>query len=329
MASPFIESLRAEMRLRGYSIRTEKTYLGWIKRYIYFIGKRHPAEAGPLEVKEFLTFLAIEKNVAINTQKIALNAVVFMYHKVMGRDLGDLGFTLASKQRTIPTVMTVDEVRRIIAQLEGRNRLIIEILYGSGLRVTECLRLRVQDINLQRNALIIHDGKGRQDRQTLLPKSVRASISRQIELAIQIQAKDNLKGVGCSLPTALAKKYPNAFRSPAWAFLFPASGLCAHPYDGTYCRHHLHDSMVRKFLKQAVARAEVCTKRIGTHTFRHSFATHLLASGTDIRTLQELLGHNDVSTTQIYTHVLGQHYAGTSSPLDRITNGFGIGELAL
>lgn len=209
MASPFLESVRADMRLRGYSIRTEHSYLEWIKRYIYFTGKRHPVEAGGKEVKEFLTLLAGERKVAVNTQKVALNAVVYLYHKFFKMELGDLGFTLASKQRHLPSVLSVREAGLILDQLSGRNRLIIGLLYGSGLRVTECLRLRVQDVDLERLSLTIHDGKGRKDRQTLLAAGLRTSLQERIATAVTIQAKDNERGVGCSLPTALAKKYPN------------------------------------------------------------------------------------------------------------------------
>ncbi len=318
MPSPFLESLRDDMRLRGYSIKTEKSYMEWIKRYIYFIDKRHPETAGASEVKAFLTHLAVDRKVAINTQKVALNAVVFLYHKHLNRELGDLGFTLATKQRYLPSVLSMSEVAAILAKLAGRNKLIIELLYGSGLRVNECLRLRVQDVDIERLALTVRDGKGRKDRQTLLAAGLRQSMQSAISEAIELQKKDNDKGVGPSLPTALARKYPTAWRLHAWAYLFPASALCANPYDGTLCRHHLHDSVVRKFLQVAVREAGVTQKKIGTHTFRHSFATHLLAGGTDIRTVQELLGHNDVSTTQIYTHVVGRHYAGTASPLDRL-----------
>ena len=318
MPSPFLESLRNDMRLRGYSIKTEKSYMEWIRRYIYFIGRKHPETAGASEVKAFLTHLAVDRKVAINTQKVALNAVVFLYYKHLNRELGDLGFTLATRQRYLPCVLSMREVASILAKLEGRNKLIIELLYGSGLRVNECLRLRVQDVDIERLALTVRDGKGRKDRQTLLAAGLRQPVQSAMSDAIELQKKDNEKGVGPSLPTALARKYPNAWRTHAWAYLFPASGLCANPYDGTLCRHHLHDSVVRKFLQVAVREAGVTHKKIGTHTFRHSFATHLLAGGTEIRKVQELLGHIDVSTTQIYTHVVGRHYAGTASPLDRL-----------
>jgi len=318
MPSPFIRSISQDMRLRGYALRTEKTYLHWIRRFIHFIEKQHPEQVGANEVKAFLTWLAAERKVAINTQKVALNALVYLYHKYLNRELGELGFTLATKQRHLPTVLTVDEVRQILHQLEGRNRLIIQLLYGSGLRVNECLRLRVKGVDLERIALTVADGKGRKDRQTLLARSILESLRVQLDKAEIVQARDNQQGVGCALPTALARKYPNAFRSAGWAFVFPSNNLCAHPVDGTLCRTHLHDSVVRKFLASAVRQAGLTRKKVSTHTFRHSFATHLLAGGTDIRTVQELLGHNDLSTTQIYTHVLGKHYAGTESPVDRL-----------
>lgn len=213
MTSPFIESLRDDMRLRGYSIKTEKSYLEWIKRYIYFIEKRHPETAGASEVKAFLTYLAVDRKVAINTQKVALNAVVFLYQKFLNRELGDLGFTLATRQRYLPCVLTMKEVAAILAQLDGRNKLIIELLYGSGLRVNECLRLRVQDIDLGHLAVTVRDGKGRKDRQTLLASGLRQSLADAISEGIERQEKDNEKGVGPSLPTALARKYPTAYRT--------------------------------------------------------------------------------------------------------------------
>lgn len=318
MASAFLDSVRAEMRLRGFSLKTEKSYLYWITFYIRFNKRCHPSELDPREITRFLTYLAVERHVTSNTQKIALNALVFLYRKILQREVGDLGFKLATKQRQLPTVLTPDEVRRILDQLSGRNRLILALLYGSGLRVNECLRLRVQDIDLERECLIVRDGKGNKDRQTLLGRSLMQSLRETITEAIRIQQQDNEHGVGSSIPPALAKKYPNAWRNPAWAFVFPSTGLCRNPYNGVLCRHHLHDSVVRKFLAEAARKAGVVNKRVKCHTFRHSFATAMLAGGADIRTVQELLGHNDVSTTQIYTHVLGKHYAGSSSPLDRI-----------
>lgn len=318
MPSPFIESVRRELRLRGYSIRTEKTYLTWIRRFIYFIDKRHPSDVGAAEVRAFLSWLANERNVAVNTQRIALNALVFLYHKIFEQELGELGFTLASKQRHLPTVLSPGEVQRILDQLRGRNKLAIQLMYGSGLRVSECLRLRVMDIDLDRFALNIHDGKGKKDRQTLLSSLLKEPLQHAIRHAVQVQKLDNQQGIGCSLPHALGRKYPNAFRTPGWAYIFPSSGLCKHPVSGLQCRHHLHQSAIRKALHSAVSAAGITYKRVTCHTFRHSFATHMLAGGTDIRTVQELLGHNDVATTQIYTHVLGQHYAGSQSPLDRL-----------
>jgi integron integrase len=335
MKSPFIESVRAEIRLRGYSIRTEKSYLGWIKRFIYFNDKRHPKELGAKEVKAFLSWLANERNVAINTQKVALNAVVFLYHKILNRELGELGFSLASRQRCLPSVLTPPEVQKILDQLEGRNKLAIQLMYGSGLRVSECLRLRVQDIDLDRCSLTIRNAKGKKDRQTLLSPRLIDPLQQAIEHGVKVQELDNQQDIGCSLPYALGRKYPNAYRSPGWAFIFPSFGLCAHPVSGLQCRHHLHQTAIRKALRKAVSRAGITIKQVNCHTFRHSFATHMLSSGTDIRTVAapahpcargirtsmcstELLGHNDVKTTQIYTHVLGQHYAGSQSPLDRL-----------
>ncbi|MCB1667202.1 MAG: integron integrase [Porticoccaceae bacterium] len=318
MSSPFLESIRRDIRLRGYSIRTEKAYLYWIRFYINFNNKRHPSELGGPEVKAFLSYLASERHVAVNTQKVALNALVFLYHKVLNRDLGDLGFTLATRQRTLPVVLTADEVSRILACLQGRNRLIVELLYGSGLRISECLRLRVQDVELSRCAITVRDGKGNKDRQTLLSHKLIPELELFIEAVIQLQQQDNEQGVGPSLPFALGKKYPNAYRSPKWMFIFPSTSLCKHPITGVTCRHHLHQTVLRKALGKAVYEAGVLKKKVNCHTFRHSFATHLLQNGTDIRSVQELLGHNDVKTTQIYTHVIGQHYAGTKSPLDNL-----------
>ena len=238
-----------------------------------------------------------------------------MYHKFLGMDLGELGFSLATKQRALPVVLSREEVYRIINEMSGKHRTIIELLYGSGLRVSECLRLRVQDLDLPHLSLTVRDGKGNKDRQTLLSPTLVPALKDAAINAITLQKQDNLRDVGPSLPYAMGRKYPKAFRTPAWAFIFPSSTLCQHPVTGVTCRHHLHQSVTRKALKSAVQEAGIFNKRISCHTFRYSFATHLLEGGTDIPTVQELLGHNDVKTTQIYTHVLGKHYAGTQSPL--------------
>lgn len=316
-ASPFIESIRSEMRVRSYSIRTEKTYLFWIKRFILFNNKRHPTELGAPEVKAFLTWLVTSNNVAMNTQKVALNAIVFLYHKIMKIDLGDLGFKLATKQRTVPVVLSANEVSKILHNMTGTSKLVIEMLYGSGLRVNECLSLRIQDIVFDTLSIKVRDGKGNKDRQTLLSRNCIDRLKEHIDKAMRLQAEDNKIGFGPSLPYALGAKYPNAFRAPGWMFIFPSKNLCPHPRTNQLCRHHLHDSGIRKALKPAVIKAQVY-KKVNCHTFRHSFATHLLQTGTDIRSIQELLGHNDLATTQIYTHVIGQHFAGTVSPLDRL-----------
>ena len=318
MASQFIESVREAIRLRGYSLRTEKTYIYWIKQYIRFIGKKHPSGFGADEVTAYLSWLANERRVTVNTQKVALNALVFLYHKVLRKELGELGFSLATRQRYLPTVLAKQEVAAILEHLDDNKKLIVSLMYGSGLRVSEALRLRVQDIDFHRYSLTVHNGKGRKDRQTLLSERLKAPLKTAISNALKIQRQDNDQGVGCSMPVALGRKYPNAFKTPGWAFVFPSTTLCSHPLTGELCRHHLHQSVIRKAVKAAVNKAGIVNKRINCHTFRHSFATELLSGGADIRTVQELLGHNDVSTTQIYTHVLGQHYAGTRSPMDEI-----------
>tara|TARA_R110002110_G_scaffold414951_1_gene647005 strand:+ start:292340 stop:293299 length:960 start_codon:yes stop_codon:yes gene_type:complete len=318
MGSAFIESVRRDMRLRGYSYATEKTYLTWIKRFIYFCGKQHPADVPLDEITNYLSHLAADRHVSVNTQKLALNALVYLYQKFLKIEIGDLGFKLASRQRYIPTVLSPNEVKLILEKLKGRNKLIVQLLYGSGLRVNECLRLRIMDIDLEKGALTVRDGKARKDRMTILSPSLSSELKSFISAARKIQLQDNLQNVGPSLPPALRRKMPNAYRHPGWAYIFPASSLCNHPLDGTLCRHHLHQTVVRKFLKQAVNAAGIVNKRVTCHAFRHSFATTMLAGGADIRTVQELLGHNSVKTTQIYTHVLGKHYAGSVSPLDHI-----------
>lgn len=320
--SPFLEDIRREMRVGGYSLRTEKTYLGWIKRFILFHNKRHPKQMGVHEVRNFLTWLAAERHVAANTQKTALNSLAFLYNSYLKQPLGDIGFRQSNKPPKLPVVLSQQEVGLILQQLDGHYRTIFELLYGSGLRISECLRIRIKDIDLERSCLTVRSGKGDKDRTTLLSPSLAQPLTALMEKAVSLQQRDNRSGLGPSLPDALHRKYPNAFRQPAWMYIFPSTATCPHPVTGIQCRHHLHPSAPRKVLKKAVQQAGIVNKRVNCHTFRHSFATHLLLAGRDIRTVQELLGHSDVATTQIYTHVLGEHFAGTSSPLDALQSSY-------
>jgi integron integrase len=271
---------------------------------------------GRKEVEEFLTFVASDRNCSIGTQQIALNALSFLYKKFLDQPLGDLQFNRSRKPRHLPTVLTSQEVTEILNNLT-KHHLVVGLMYGSGLRSSEVLSLRIQDIDLSSLSITIRQGKGRKDRVTLLSKNLVSDLEDQIQAALKIQQEDNKNGIGPSLPDALGRKYPNAFRAPSWMYLFPSTTTCHHPVNNKLCRHHLHQTVIRKAIKQAAHLAGI-RKRVTCHTFRHSFATHLLENGTDIRTVQELLGHTDVKTTQIYTHVIGNHYAGTLSPLDRV-----------
>ena len=317
MNEEILEAVRQDIRTRGYSMATEKTYLLWINRFLQF-AREDPWTMDPQRIADYLSFLANKYHVSVNSQKVVLNALVFFFSKYMKRQVGKLGYTFATKQRYLPTVLTPPEVKRILDELEGRNRLIIELMYGGGLRVNEAMEIRIQDIDMDRGALTVRNGKGRKDRQTLLSSACSEKLRQQMDIALTVQRQDTEQGIGTAMEPALARKYPKAPFSPAWAYLFPSSKHCAHPLTGEVVRYHLHHSVVRKFLRAAVAEAGITNKRVNTHIFRHSFATHMLAGGADIRTVQELLGHNDVSTTQIYTHVLGRHYAGTNSPLDSL-----------
>ncbi|MCL4163606.1 UNVERIFIED_CONTAM: hypothetical protein GTU68_035165 [Idotea baltica] len=269
------------------------------------------------EVVAFLDHLANERNVSIATQKIALNSIMFMYNKILDQPIKNMNFIRASKHRRLPTVLNPGEVNLLIEQLEGLHKLIVQMMYGSGLRVSEALSLRIQDIDFDKNSVTIHNGKGGKDRVTLLSQNLNDALKKQIMVALDLQKSDNQNGIGPSIPIALGRKYPSAFKTSGWMFMFPSTTTCKHPVSNKLCRHHLHHTVIRKALNKAKIKTNI-SKRVTCHTFRHSFATHLLESGTDIRTLQELLGHSDVKTTQIYTHVVGQHYAGTQSPLDKI-----------
>lgn len=309
------DQVHEAIKVRGYSYKTEKTYYLWICRFIRFHHLRHPSEMREQEIEAYLTWLAAVQEVSINTQRIALNSVIFLYRHVLHEEIGLLNFKPAKPNKYLPVTLSPIEVQNILQELSGRNRLIIALLYGCGLRLNECLSLRIGDIDLQNHCITLRNTKGKRDRVTLLPNALTSSVISQREQAIAEQALDNQNGYGPSMPPALRRKYPSAWKEPAWMFLFPSYKLSQDPMSGLVARHHVSESVPRKALKSAVRAAKIL-KQVRCHTFRHSFATELLRAGTDIRTVQELLGHVDLKTTQIYTHIVGEHYAGTRSPLD-------------
>lgn len=317
-SSPFLESIRNVLRTKHYSIQTEKTYLTWIKRFILYHNKRHPADMGEQEVSQFLSYLAVQRNVTASTQNLALCSIVFMYKHIFERELTLLDDTVRAKApKRVPIVLSNNEAMKIIDLLKPPYQLMFSILYGCGLRKAELLRLRVKDIDFESNSIFVFRGKGGKDRVTMLPKSLVPLLKKQISNVANIHKVDLAEGTGrTSLPSGLARKYPYAITDFKWQYVFPSRTRCQHPVDGYFCRHHLHWSALTKVLTKAV-RASGITKHITAHTFRHSFATQLLLNGADIRTVQELLGHNDLRTTQIYTHVIGHHSSGTLSPIDR------------
>ena len=312
-----LDQVRERCRVKHYSLRTEKAYVHWIKRFILFHGKRHPNEMGASEVEAFLSFLATRKNVAASTQNQALAAILFLYREVLGIDLPWLdGVTRASKPPRLPVVLTREEVRALLARLDGVHGLIAGLMYGSGLRLMETLRLRVKDVDLARREITVREGKGGKDRRTMLPDSLLEPLRHQLDRIGLIHEGDRREGLApVELPYALARKYPRAGHELAWQYVFPAAQPGIDPRSGIRRRHHLHESAVQRMIRAAVRDAGI-PKPATSHTLRHSFATHLLEAGYDIRTVQELLGHSDVRTTQIYTHVLNRGGKGVRSPLD-------------
>ena len=317
--SPFLNRVREVIRTKQYSIRTEQSYVGWVRRFILFHGKRHPEELGEAEVGQFLTYLAVKRQVSPNTQNQALNALVFLYQHVIGRPLGDiLGAVRAKRPERLPVVLTQAEVRAVFKHLDGPHWLPVCLLYGSGLRLMECLRLRVKDLDFEHRAIVVRSGKGNKDRIVTLPDPCIEPLKRQLASVRNLHNKDLQDGFGeVWLPFALARKYPQAGRSWAWQYVFPASTRSVDPRSGVMRRHHLDDSCLQKAVKRAVRRAGI-TRPASCHTLRHSFATHLLERGMDIRTVQEQLGHKDVRTTQIYTHVLRRGGNAVISPLSDV-----------
>ena len=315
--APVLVDLRVALQARHYSKRTEQAYGHWVARFLHFHQGRQPAEMAEPEINAFLTHLAVKEKVSASTQNQALAALLFLYRQVIGRNVGDLGEVIrARKPERLPVVMTREEVKVVLGNLTGEKWLIAAILYGAGLRLMECLRLRVQDIDFSRNEILVRDGKGAKDRITMLPESVKASLQDHLKKAKAVHQRDVTDGWGRVLmPNALDRKYPNAPRDWRWQWVFPQEHRWINLQTKEQGRHHLDESLVQKAVREAVVMAGL-TKRATCHTFRHSFATHLLENGSDIRTVQELLGHRDVKTTMIYTHVLHRGPAGVRSPLD-------------
>jgi integron integrase len=301
------------------SPRTEEAYVQWIRRFILFHGKRHPSEMGSREVVAFLSHLAVSDRVSASTQNQALSGLLFLYRVVLDRPLEGLDdVARAARPQPLPVVLSREEVRRVLAQLPAVHRLVATLLYGGGLRLLEALRLRVKDVDFSRRQLHVREGKGGRDRMAPLPRVIDAPLRRHLERVRELHRTDLERGLDISaLPGGLERKYPNAPREWAWQWVFPASRVGVDPASGRRFRHHLHETAVQRAVKQAVARAGV-QKRASCHTFRHSFATHLLEDGADIRTVQELLGHRELRTTMIYTHVLEQGPLGVRSPADRL-----------
>jgi integron integrase len=309
--------MRDVARLRHLSLRTEETYWNWIKRFILFHQKRHPRDMRAEEISEFLTHLAVNDHVAASTQNQALNALVFLYRQVLKLELPRLKDVVrAPQKRRLPVVLTREEAEAVIARLEPTIRLIASLLYGSGLRLMEAVRLRVKDIDFARGEIIVRDGKGEQDRITMLPRSIRKALEAHLD-GVRRLHEQHLKAEHGEvyLPYALERKYPNAARELKWQYVFPAGNLSTDPRTGKRQRHHVSELNVQRAFKKAVTEADI-SKNATCHTLRHSFATHLLENGYDIRTVQELLGHKDVRTTMIYTHVLNRGGRGVISPLD-------------
>ena len=315
-----LDLMRDAIRLKNYSYRTEQSYIHWTKKYIFFHNKKHPKEMGKQEISQFLTHLAVEENVAASTQNQALSALLFLYNQVLHKPVDFVDFLWAKKPEKLPVVLTRSEVKIVLKQLTGVPLIITKLLYGCGLRLTEALKIRVQDIDFGQSMIIVRNGKGQKDRTVPLPTSVVPHLKNQIEQARRLHHTDLQNGNGrAPLPNALNRKYPNAETEWVWQFVFPSTKLSKNPREEseTLYRFHRHESSIQKAVKIAARQANV-SKRVNPHIFRHSFATHLLEDGVNIRTIQELLGHKDVQTTMIYTHVANFNSRSIVSPLDSL-----------
>jgi integron integrase len=312
-----LNEVQSRIRARHMSFRTEKTYLHWIRRFIRFHDRRHPRSMGPVEVEAFLTSLAVQNQVSASTQNQALAAVLFLYRDVLGIELPWLADVVRAKRpRHLPVVLTRSEVKCVLEKISGLEWLVVSLLYGTGMRLGECVQLRIKDVDIARREILIRDAKGHKDRVTMLPDTLVSHLKAQLEQSRSLFDKDREQDQpGVTLPFALKRKYPDAATAWAWYWIFPSASLCIDPYSQALTRHHLYPQNVQRAVKSAV-RAAGITKPASCHTFRHCFATHLLEDGYDIRTVQELLGHSDVKTTMIYTHVLNKGGRGVRSPLD-------------
>lgn len=315
-----LDQVRQVIRVKHYSIRTEESYIQWIKRYIIYHKKKHPKDMGEREIGEFLNYLANECKVTSSTQNQALSAILFLYHKVLGKELGKVQMERAKIEKKMPLVFTEKEVGQILGHLTGVEWLMASLLYGSGLRLLECLRLRVKDVDTEQKYITVREGKGNKDRITLLPELLIEPLKRHLEYVKSLHELDLREGYGeVYLPYALERKYPNANKEWCWQYIFPAKHRSTDPRSGKIRRHHREEKSLQRAVSQAIRNSGI-NKAGSCHTFRHSFATHLLERGYDIRTIQELLGHEDVNTTMIYTHVLNRGVRGIYSPLDKISN---------
>jgi integron integrase len=319
-----LDQVRHALRVRRYSLRTEEAYVGWIRRFILFHGKQHPLNLSAHEVNAFLTDLAVEAGVSASTQTQALSALLFLYDVVLNRPLPHLDLVRAAKVRRLPVVLTRDEVAVVLGQLRGMPWLVVTMLYGTGMRLLECLRLRVKDLDFERNIVAIYEPKGNQDRRTMLPEIVHGPLWQHLKSVRVLHEEDLTSGFGAVyLPGALARKYPGAAREWKWQYVFPASHRSVDPRSGEERRHHVGEELIQRAVRRAAQRGGIA-RPVSPHVFRHSFATHLLERGYDIRTVQELLGHRDVKTTMIYTHVLNRAGGrGVVSPADALDGVFG------
>jgi integron integrase len=311
-----MDQFRLFIRARHLAYKTEKTYCYWVSFYIRFHSKKNPKEMAEQEIEQFLGFLSNDRNVAANTQKTALNALVFLYEKFLGVKIGNLRFEYARKPRQLPTVFSHKEAIEVIDCLTGIHWLAASLMYGSGLRVSETTRLRVQDIELTAGYIVVREGKGAKSRRTLLPETIVPALRRQLDFVAALHHKDLAEGYGAVyLPDALARKYPKAPIELGWQYLFPATHYSIDPRSNITRRHHIGEQQIQRAVSKAIGQTKIL-KKSGCHTFRHSFATRLLEQGVDLRNIQETMGHNDISTTQIYTHVVGLHERGMRSPVD-------------